>query len=69
MTGSLISWAVALDGGTTNTRARLVEVATGRVLATARRGVGVRDAVLAASGGDRPLEAPSARRSTRSGGR
>ena len=56
MTGSLISWAVALDGGTTNTRARLVEVATGRVLATARRAVGVRDAVLAAADGDRPLE-------------
>jgi 2-dehydro-3-deoxygalactonokinase len=37
-------WTVALDGGTTNTRARLVH--DGRVIATARRGVGVRDAVL-----------------------
>ncbi len=34
--------AVALDGGTTNTRARLVS--GGRVVATARRAVGLRDA-------------------------
>src|SRR3954470_1683046 len=39
-------WAVALDGGTSNTRARLVD-ADGRVVATARRAVGVRDTVLA----------------------
>jgi 2-dehydro-3-deoxygalactonokinase len=39
------SWAVALDGGTTNTRARLVR--GDRIVATARRAVGVRDAVLA----------------------
>lgn len=44
-------WAVALDGGTTNTRARLV--CDGRVVATARRSLGVRDAILSAGG--RPL--------------
>lgn len=49
-----ITWAVALDGGTTNTRARLIDVAARRVVATARRPVGVRDAVLA--GADRPLD-------------
>jgi 2-dehydro-3-deoxygalactonokinase len=38
------SWAIAVDGGTTNTRARLVH--HGRVVATARRAVGVRDAVV-----------------------
>ena len=38
------SRAIALDGGTTNTRARLIQ--NGRLLATARREVGVRDAVL-----------------------
>jgi 2-dehydro-3-deoxygalactonokinase len=38
-------WAVALDGGTTNTRARLCR--DGRVVAVARRSVGVRDSVLA----------------------
>src|SRR3954471_21995382 len=37
--------AIALDGGTTNTRARLVR--DGRVVATGRRSVGVRDSVLA----------------------
>lgn len=37
--------AVALDGGTTNTRARLCR--DGRVVAVARRAVGVRDSVLA----------------------
>jgi 2-dehydro-3-deoxygalactonokinase len=36
--------AIALDGGTTNTRARLV--ADGRIVATARRAVGVRDSAL-----------------------
>jgi 2-dehydro-3-deoxygalactonokinase len=37
-------WAIALDGGTTNTRARLLHF--GAVSATARRAVGVRDAVI-----------------------
>jgi 2-dehydro-3-deoxygalactonokinase len=54
MADSLISWAVALDGGTTNTRARLIDVAGGRIVATARRAVGVRDVVF--SGGARPLD-------------
>lgn len=44
-------WAIALDGGTTNTRARLLE--GGRVVAVARRSVGVRDAARA--GGPGPL--------------
>jgi 2-dehydro-3-deoxygalactonokinase len=39
-----LSWVVAVDGGTTNTRARLLH--EGRVVAAARRAVGVRDAVL-----------------------
>src|SRR4051794_34132781 len=39
-----IGLAIALDGGTTNTRARLVR--DGRVVATSRRPVGVRDSVL-----------------------
>jgi 2-dehydro-3-deoxygalactonokinase len=56
MTGSLNSWAVALDGGTTNTRARLVEVTSSQVLATARRGVGARDTVLKSGDNDHPLE-------------
>ena len=38
------TWAIALDGGTTNTRARLLH--GDRIIATARRGVGVRDTVL-----------------------
>jgi 2-dehydro-3-deoxygalactonokinase len=38
------SWAIALDGGTTNTRARLLHGS--RLVATARRAVGVRDTVL-----------------------
>jgi 2-dehydro-3-deoxygalactonokinase len=38
------AWAVALDGGTTNTRARLLH--GHRLVATARRAVGVRDTVL-----------------------
>jgi 2-dehydro-3-deoxygalactonokinase len=38
------AWAIALDGGTTNTRARLVH--RGQIVATARRPVGVRDAVV-----------------------
>jgi 2-dehydro-3-deoxygalactonokinase len=36
--------AIAVDGGTTNTRARLVR--EGRIVVTARRAVGVRDTVL-----------------------
>jgi 2-dehydro-3-deoxygalactonokinase len=44
-------WTIALDGGTTNTRARLLRA--GRVVAVARRAVGVRDAAL--SGGPSPL--------------
>jgi 2-dehydro-3-deoxygalactonokinase len=36
-------WAVALDGGTTNTRARLM--LGNRIIATARRSVGVRDSL------------------------
>src|SRR4051794_23104330 len=39
-------WAIALDGGTTNTRARLLR--DGRIVAVARRTVGVRDAALSA---------------------
>jgi 2-dehydro-3-deoxygalactonokinase len=39
-----VAWVIALDGGTTNTRARLLHGA--RVAATARRAVGVRDTVL-----------------------
>ncbi len=38
------AWAIALDGGTTNTRARLLRGS--RLVATARRTVGVRDTVL-----------------------
>jgi len=49
-----LTWVVALDGGTTNTRARLLHL--GRVVATARRPVGVRDAVSARSD-VRPLAA------------
>lgn len=37
-------WTIALDGGTTNTRARLLHGS--RLVATARRAVGVRDTVL-----------------------
>jgi 2-dehydro-3-deoxygalactonokinase len=46
-----LSWVVALDGGTTNTRARLLH--EGRVVATSRRPVGVRDVVLSSTA--RPL--------------
>ncbi|HEV3162657.1 MAG TPA: 2-dehydro-3-deoxygalactonokinase [Isosphaeraceae bacterium] len=45
------TWTVALDGGTTNTRARLLR--GDQVVATARRTVGVRDAVV--SGNSRSL--------------
>ena len=44
-------WSIALDGGTTNTRARLIH--GDRIVATARRPVGVRDAVI--DPGSRPL--------------
>lgn len=46
-----LAWLVALDGGTTNTRAHLLH--EGRVIVTARRPVGVRDAVLGTTA--RPL--------------
>lgn len=39
------TWSIALDGGTTNTRARLLSGDV--VVATARRAVGVRDAAIA----------------------
>jgi 2-dehydro-3-deoxygalactonokinase len=41
--------AIALDGGTTNTRARLIR--DGRIVATARRQVGVRDEALVGGAG------------------
>ena len=44
MDESPAEWSVALDGGTTNTRARLIH--GDRIVATARRAVGVRDAVF-----------------------
>lgn len=43
-----LSTVVALDGGTTNTRARLIR--EGKVIATTRRAVGARDTVLQAEG-------------------
>lgn len=43
-----LSWVVALDGGTTNTRARLLR--DGLIVATARRPFGARDAALSATG-------------------
>jgi 2-dehydro-3-deoxygalactonokinase len=61
MRSQALTWVVALDGGTTNTRARLVH--EGRVVATARRAVGVRDSVRAA-GAARPL-AVAVREATR----
>ena len=48
------TWAIALDGGTTNTRARLLH--GHRIIATSRRSVGVRDTVL----GDPVQPAPQA---------
>lgn len=45
--------AIALDGGTTNTRARLIR--DGRIVAVARREIGVRDNVLGGSSGLRLL--------------
>jgi len=52
MLGGKFDLAIALDGGTTNTRARLLH--HGRVVATSRRSVGVRDTVLA-PGRENPL--------------
>jgi 2-dehydro-3-deoxygalactonokinase len=43
-TGATSATAIALDGGTTNTRARLVR--DGSIIAVARRSVGARDTVL-----------------------
>lgn len=43
-----LRWAVTLDGGTTNTRARLL--CGERVVATVRRAIGVRDHVLGSPG-------------------
>jgi 2-dehydro-3-deoxygalactonokinase len=51
MADSSRCWAIALDGGTTNTRARLVDVARGQVVRTARRNIGVRDGVLSGQQG------------------
>ncbi|MGP0067623.1 MAG: 2-dehydro-3-deoxygalactonokinase [Isosphaeraceae bacterium] len=42
--GQAGAWVIALDGGTTNTRARLLH--GHRIIATSRRGVGVRDTIL-----------------------
>ncbi len=53
MSAASSSYSVALDGGTTNTRARLVR--DGRIIATVRRSVGVRDTVLAAGSTSSPL--------------
>ena len=47
MLDRLKSRIVAIDGGTTNTRARLLD--RGEIVATARRGVGVRDSVISGS--------------------
>ena len=47
-------WAITLDGGTTNTRARLMK--GGQVLATSRRAVGVRDTVLGQPRASTPAE-------------
>jgi hypothetical protein len=59
MASAVSSWAVALDGETTNTRARLIR--DGRIVATARRAVGVRDRSCRPARSPWP---PSARRST-----
>lgn len=48
-------WTVALDGGTTNTRARLLR--GNQVVATVRKSVGVRDTVLSGSGHSPLIEA------------
>jgi 2-dehydro-3-deoxygalactonokinase len=54
--GPTAAWSIALDGGTTNTRARLLDGP--RLVATARRAVGVRDTVLDDSS-MRPAGAPT----------
>ncbi len=53
-------WSIALDGGTTNTRARLLHGP--RIVATSRRAVGVRDTVLGdtAPPGPRVAASPTA---------
>jgi 2-dehydro-3-deoxygalactonokinase len=56
MSRSPIGWIVALDGGTTNTRARLLS--ENEIKATARRSVGVRDTVAR---GDRRVLAAAVR--------
>ena len=69
MTRPIGAWpwrrAIALDGGTTNTRARLVQ--DGRIVATARREVGVRDTVLGdGASGRRGCSMRCGKRSSRS---
>jgi 2-dehydro-3-deoxygalactonokinase len=54
--GLTAAWSIALDGGTTNTRARLLHGP--QLVATARRAVGVRDTVLDDSS-TRPAGAPT----------
>ena len=51
------AWAIALDGGTTNTRARLLHGQ--RIIATSRRAVGVRDTILDDRGQPGPRVAAS----------
>ena len=51
------TWAIALDGGTTTTRARLL--CAGEIVATSRRTVGVRDTLSDSSGGPPPATASS----------
>jgi 2-dehydro-3-deoxygalactonokinase len=46
------AWAIALDGGTTNTRARLLHGP--QIIATSRRAVGVRDTILGDPGPSAP---------------
>lgn len=46
------AWAIALDGGTTNTRARLLHGP--QIVATSRRAVGVRDTILGDPGQPAP---------------
>lgn len=58
-------WTIALDGGTTNTRARLLHGT--RLVATARRAVGVRDTVLDPPRSGQPGDATTAGRGDRGG--
>ena len=53
--GSKWNWTIALDGGTTNTRARLLD-ARGQVVAGAVRSVGVRNTALSSNNSDRSSE-------------